>query len=94
MSLVYMCESLVHMQECFLLSVSVNVDPAHPSCLAVSSFLASSTGRYTMCVFVSFLLRMSAPRGQNSVYFVHSTVPSANNVLGTSRALNIIVLSE
>lgn len=38
----------------------------------------------TLCVFASSLLRTSAPRGQDLVCFVHSTVPSTKHVLGTS----------
>lgn len=48
-SLVYMCESLVHVQECISL-VGVNAVLAHPSYPAVPSFLMCSSAPFVMCV--------------------------------------------
>ena len=93
------CTCVSHWFTCksvFLLPVGMNAVLAHPSCPAVSSFLVRSPARYMLCVCVcvSFLWRMSAPGGQDSIYSVHCAVASAQNVLGTSGALSMIALSE
>ena len=60
-SLVCMCESLVHVQECISL-VGVNAVLAHPSYPAVPSFLTCSPARYVMCVCLLPLDNVSSRR--------------------------------
>ena len=91
----YMCESLVYVQECISLVCWRECGPS--TSLLPCGFILPGVQPcpvYDVCVFVSFLWRMSAPGGQDSLYSVHGAVASAQNVLGTRGALSIIALSE
>lgn len=80
----HVCESFVGVQECISLVCLSECGRGMSLLSSVSSFLALSTTWNIMPLFASSLLRVSAPRGQDLVYFVHRAIPSTHNVLGTS----------
>lgn len=93
----YMCESLVHVQECISLACRHECGPSTsllPCGFILPGAQPGPVYAVCVCVCVSFLWRMSAPGGQDSIYSVHCAVASAQNVLGTSGALSMIALSE